>query len=395
MSAPATTTTTTLFVESRARRGSDGGLTTDDAGLAGRDWQDELHERSGLRLAMRVEDRHPDAGGPTIDGEVVALPHYVGLRAMLRRLPALVRGIDRAVQESEVVVVKLPGIIGLIATACARYRKRPLAVQVVGDIAEVLRAGVAGRGGAQLATTAAWATRWAVRQGDAVRYVTRHVLQERYPPREDALVVVYSDVRVDERPVREPRTFVPGRLIAVGSQEQLYKGHQTLIEAVGRIASVSPHVHLLLVGAGRCQPQLRSLAEARGVADRVQFLGHIGDRASLLELLDGSDVFAMPSLTEGMPRALIEAMARGLPCVGSRVGGIPELLPSPAMAPPGDAAALAELLTRALSDEEFRARLVRSAHEALERFRPAELESSRRAWSRALEDVSLRSGAVS
>jgi glycosyltransferase involved in cell wall biosynthesis len=57
--------------------------------------------------------------------------------------------------------------------------------------------------------------------------------------------------------------------------------------------------------------------------------------------LDAADLFALPSRQEGLPRAMVEAMARGLPCLGSTVGGIPELLPAEDMVPPGDARALA------------------------------------------------------
>lgn len=82
---------------------------------------------------------------------------------------------------------------------------------------------------------------------------------------------------------------------------------------------------------------------------RIRFMGHVtGD--PVRQILDSSDLFVLPSRTEGLPRALIEAMARGLPCIGSAVGGIPELIDTSEMVPPGDPAALAAKIQEVLKD---------------------------------------------
>lgn len=388
MSSTSTEAEITLFVEARARRGAGGRCLTDDPGLAGRGWQDELREHGRLRLALRVDEhRRGDAGEP-IDGSVIPLPYYVGIAAMLRRLPSLVASVDSAVRSSDVVGVKLPGLIGLIAVERAHRRRKPIAVQVVGDIEDVLRAGVAGRAGVVLAPIVASIVRRAVRRGGAVRYVTERVLQERYPPAAGATVVAFSDVRIEPPVFAGERAFVPGRVIAVGSQEQPYKGHQVLIEAVAALAESDSRIHLELVGGGRYQRQLRDLAEARRIGDRVRFVGHVGGREELFGLLDEADVFVMPSLTEGLPRALVEALARGVPCIGSNVGGIPELLPADALVPAGDADDLARLLRRALDDASFRDRLRRTAQTTAGRFGSEAIESRRREWSASFERLS-------
>lgn len=388
MSSVGTEAEITLFVEARARRDAGGICLTDDPGLAGRVWQDELREHRRLRLALRVEEeRRGDAGEP-IDGRVIALPYYVGIAAMLRTLPSLVAAVDSAVKDSDVVGVKLPGMIGLIAVARAHRRRKPIAVQVVGDIEEVLRAGVAGRAGVVLAPIVASIVRRAVKRGAAVRYVTERVLQERYPPAAGAVVVAFSDVRIEPPAFAKSRAFVPGRVIAVGSQEQPYKGHQILIEAVAALAGSDSRIHLELVGGGRYQRQLQELAVARGIGDRVRFAGHVGRRDELFRLLDTADVFVMPSLTEGLPRALVEALARGVPCIGSDVGGIPELLPADALVPAGDVGDLARLLRRALDDESFRANLRLVAQATADRFGPEAIEARRREWSAGVDRIS-------
>lgn len=382
----------TLFVESRARRGSDGDILSDDRSLAGRGWQKDLREHKHLRLALRVDEKQRDIKGNRVDGDVIALPHFVGIRAMIRRLPRLVAAVDEAVKGSDVVVVKLPGIIGLIAVSRARRRRKPIAVQVVGDITEVLRSGVAGRPGQALAPVAARAVRSAVKRGRIVRYVTERVLQERYPASASAAVFAFSDVHVELPADLGSHARVAGRVIAVGSQEQPYKGHQILIEAVAALAGTHPWIHLELVGGGRYQTHLRHLADARNISDRIRFVGHVEDRDELLGHLDAAEVFAMPSLTEGLPRALVEAFARGLPCIGSNVGGIPELLPPEALAPAGDIEGLTRILGRALDDAAFRERLRLLARETTSRFLPDVLEARRREWSASFDLLSAPAG---
>jgi glycosyltransferase involved in cell wall biosynthesis len=86
------------------------------------------------------------------------------------------------------------------------------------------------------------------------------------------------------------------------------------------------------------------------VADRVTLTGTLPAGDAVWRQLDAADLFVMPSRTEGLPKALIEAMARGLPAVGSAVGGIPELLAPEDLVPPDDVTALADAIRRLVTD---------------------------------------------
>ena len=102
------------------------------------------------------------------------------------------------------------------------------------------------------------------------------------------------------------------------------KGFPHLIKAVQLLTEQGLCVKLLLVGDGTLNEELRRLAQDSGVAERVVMLGH---REDTYELLQAMDMFVMPSLHEGIPLALLEAMATGLPVIATRVGGIPEVIP--------------------------------------------------------------------
>ena len=101
-------------------------------------------------------------------------------------------------------------------------------------------------------------------------------------------------------------------------------------------------------------PALRERAHhARARVDGRRFSDKL-DGEGVRRALDAADLFVLPSLTEGLPRALLEAMAKGLPAVASAVGGIPELLPSEFLVPAGQAHQLAERIHRLMSADAAR-----------------------------------------
>ena len=109
-------------------------------------------------------------------------------------------------------------------------------------------------------------------------------------------------------------------MISVGEMTA-NKNHRTIIKAL--TLSQLGNVHYMIVGSGVCRPRLEEYAARLNVSDRVHFLGYRNDIASLLH---ASDVFVFPSYREGLPVALMEAMAAGVPIVASRIRGNVDLI---------------------------------------------------------------------
>ena len=149
---------------------------------------------------------------------------------------------------------------------------------------------------------------------------------------------------------RKQKLGGPYRIITVGSLAQMYKGVDVLIEALAMCVQRGLDASVTVLGDGKFREELENLAKNRGLGNRVEFAGQLTSGKAVRDRLDQADLFVLPSRTEGLPRALIEAMARGLPCVGTTVGGIPELLESGDLVPPGNAKALAEKLVEVFSD---------------------------------------------
>ncbi|MEV7578643.1 MULTISPECIES: glycosyltransferase family 4 protein [unclassified Microbacterium] len=373
-----------VFSEARFAMDAAGRFLSEDPGVNGCAWARELPGDSlspVLAARARLDD---DSAGSPLSGETIALPHYIGLRQSVLRLPATWAAVRRSVGGADLVLVKVPGVLGTLATLSARRRGIPVAAEVVGDAEGVLRSGALGAAGRLLRPVVGMVTRLVVRRARAVRYVTERELQRRYPPAPHAEVASFSDVVIADEPRWKGTEDGAPHLVSVGSVDQLYKGHHHLIEALGRIRDEFPTVTLTVVGSGRRMPFLHETAREQGVPDAVRFTGYLGDPAEVEAVLAEATLFVLPSLTEGMPRALIEAMAIGVPAIASRVGGVPELLPPSATFDPGDVTAMTRLLRELLRSPERRRELSTAGIAATRRFSPSARAAALADWQRTL-----------
>ncbi len=126
------------------------------------------------------------------------------------------------------------------------------------------------------------------------------------------------------------------------------KGYRHLVEAAPEVLEAHPNTLFLIAGEGKLRPVLEAQVRKLAVADRVRLLGH---RTDVPELLAVADCFVIPSLWEGGPYALLEAMAAGVPVVGSAIPGVLDWVrdgETGYQARPANAASLAEALAAAL-----------------------------------------------
>jgi len=141
---------------------------------------------------------------------------------------------------------------------------------------------------------------------------------------------------------------------AVGRLEWV-KGYEDLILAFSLMASRFPALYGLIIGEGRLYEDLRKLIAEKGMQARIQLIG-FRQHEEVLSIVNASDIFIMPSKSEGTPVALLEAAAMGRPILASRVGGIPDLVKDgehAILTPPGDIQSLATGLTRLCEDEKL------------------------------------------
>lgn len=177
----------------------------------------------------------------------------------------------------------------------------------------------------------------------------------------DAITVLPNGARGDSAQANGTRaelglTREERLILAVGNLYPV-KGHRYLIDALARLAPRHPELHVAIAGRGSEEGRIIAQAHAAGIADRVHLLGLRDDVGALLA---SADLFAHPSLAEGLPLAVLEAMFAARPVVASAVGEVPTVLAGGAcgrLVPPGDGEELALAIEAVLADPEAAARL--------------------------------------
>jgi glycosyltransferase involved in cell wall biosynthesis len=167
-------------------------------------------------------------------------------------------------------------------------------------------------------------------------------------------------------PSPSSRPQEPGRILFLGRLEAA-KGVFELLGAGARLAANFPALRLVFGGEGDAAA-LRTKAAELGIADRIELIGWAGPQERDAQLARAS-VFCLPSHAEGLPMAMLEAMAAGRAVVASSVGGIPETIvdgDNGLLVPPRDEAALARALEQVLNDGDLRTRLERGARVTIE-----------------------------
>jgi glycosyltransferase involved in cell wall biosynthesis len=188
------------------------------------------------------------------------------------------------------------------------------------------------------------------------------LMEERVPAHKITVIPNGLDLEA-----HQPRsTERPTRRVAVVANLRPGKGHETLIDAAVEILRGQPDATFEVIGDGSERKRLIALADRRQVRHAFTF---VGQRDDVPARLAEADIFVLPSLSEALPNAVLEAMAAGLPVVTSEVGGIPELISDDRtglLVPPGDAAALAAALLRVMNETGLAARLGQAARVAAE-----------------------------
>jgi glycosyltransferase involved in cell wall biosynthesis len=221
------------------------------------------------------------------------------------------------------------------------------------------------------------ALRWAFRRSAArvaVSHATRQSLADELGVAPASIDVVLNGVPVvrgEGQGVRSEFAIQPGELLllALGTVVPR-KGHMVLLRALHRLAEGLPALPWKLIIGGRLSgdepAKLRGYIEEAGLGHRVHLAGQRPDVANLLA---AADIFVMPSLWEGLPLAVLEAMLAAKPIVASATSGIPEAITDGVeglLVPPGDEAALAAALARVMGEPSLRTAL---SQQALERAR--------------------------
>jgi glycosyltransferase involved in cell wall biosynthesis len=173
------------------------------------------------------------------------------------------------------------------------------------------------------------------------------------------------DIPVD-RDAKRRELGIPGDAMIIGIAARLSppKGVTHILRALPDIVARVPRVALIVAGEGPLEQDLRAETARLGLGDHVKF---VGPRADMPELLKLFDLYVLPSVSEGLPMVLLEAMAAGCPIVATSVGGVPSAIEDGVnglLVPPQNPAMLARAVVLALGDAALRRRLALAGKQA-------------------------------
>ena len=304
----------------------------------------KLETKQGLKLSS----------GPNVS--FVSVPSLSNPKAMLFKRNKARKILIDEISRADALIARV-SLTGRLAIQVAERLKKPWAVEVVGCSWDALW-NYGNWKGRVYAPYAELQNKVLIRRAPFVLYVTKEFLQKRYPS--NGKTVACSDVElpfiVDDvlrrRLERIKSKPSPVKIGLIGSMSSRYKGIDVALKALCNAKKELPPFEFHILGGGNAEP-FRELASRLGLSDITFFCGTLPGGDPVLNWLDDIDLYIQPSFSEGLPRALIEAMSRGCPALGSTAGGIPELLDESCLHKPGDSKKLSEMIVKSVNNYEW------------------------------------------
>ncbi|MEK4039041.1 glycosyltransferase [Paenibacillus sp. FSL L8-0493] len=262
--------------------------------------------------------------------QFIEIPNLNSIHGFLKDKPKYKKLIGEQVEKADLIFARMPSVISDITIHFARKMKKKYMVEVGGCAWDAYwNHGLIGK---LIAPYMFFNEVKGVKHATFASYVTEKWLQERYPC--NCPSVSASNVYLDkneksvlEQRINKIKTKSKDSKIIIGTVAAVnvrYKGQEYIIRAISELNKQGYNFEYELVGGGDTS-YLKKISKKLGVEDKVRFKGLLL-RSDVFKWLDSIDIYAQPSKQEGLPRALIEALSRGCPAIGSTTAGIPELL---------------------------------------------------------------------
>lgn len=317
--------------------------------------------------------------------QLARLPYYrslANLGEVLRAVPGSLRTFWRVAGRADVVWVFGPHPLALLLAAVARLRRRDVVLGVRQDTTSYFRARAGeARRKLQLARVVDLLFRRRASHSRVTAVGADLAAQYRARGAEVLELTVSLVSERDVQPSVPVRRWDEVELVTAGRLEP-EKNPLLLVDTLAELEDRSPdRFRLVWLGSGSLEPDVRAHAQSRHVAERIEFRGHVPAGSAVLDALTHANVFVLTSSTEGVPQALIEAMACGTPIVSTDVGGIRAALDgghAGVLVSSQDPQAVADAILRVSDDERLRQEIAERAL-ALARAHTLEAEASRAA----------------
>ncbi|EMF47442.1 glycosyl transferase, group 1 [Planococcus halocryophilus Or1] len=289
-----------------------------------------------------------------VDGEgisFVKLPDFKGPEEMLTKSLIIKKIIKTAISKSDAVLLRAPSPTSYLALNTVKKSKKPFGVEMVANPRTALEIHENKNLIKKLKNELikkVWVlhAKEVCKSANGVSYVTERALQNEYPCHSilfgeskkffndsySTINLKQSDFTYEEenKKKNENEYFT---ICHTGYMDGKTKGHLTVIKTLKILLNRGYKVKVKFIGSGKYMPEFEEYANKLDLRENVEFLGGLFGYKEVQKVLRASDLYFFPTMSEGLPRSLIEAMANKLPCISSPVDGIPELLEGEFLAP--------------------------------------------------------------
>lgn len=231
------------------------------------------------------------------------------------------------VKENDGVISRM-SFLGVIAVHYAKKYRKPYLIEMVADPWDSLwNHSLKGK---LLAPIMYFITKYYVKRAPNVLYVTSEYLQKKYPTKGKNIGISDVEIKNDRENLRARSNHIKNLnlenlvISTLANIDVKYKGQEFVIKAIPELIKIYPNLTYRLYGAGSGN-RLKKIVTDLKVDKHVEFMGQVS-HDKIIESLLATDVYIQPSLQEGLPRAVVEALSTGAFVLGAATGGIPELL---------------------------------------------------------------------
>jgi len=339
-----------------------------------------------------------------VDGEgieVYPLPFYIGPWEYAKCYFNIHRSLKRAIFDCDCAILRIPDQLPFQIFSKLKKSNIPCAVEVVAHSWDVLAPGTTKtilRPFLRLYWD--YSQKKLCKKADGVAYVTRDYLQRRYPSGIDKdninrFETVYTSADLSIEFIdsfRSQKAYDDKlvKLVHISNINNTAKGHENLLKILKELNKSDTKFHLTFVGGGTLLNYYKNIAASLELDYCVDFVGHIPTTDGITQILINSDIFVFPTLAEGLPRVLLEAMATGLPCIANAVGGIPEIISSEFLVEPNNDTMLKNKILQISKDKELIDRERHKNHDKImQDYQPEKVQKNRTEFYKKLKRRSI------
>ena len=269
------------------------------------------------------------------------------------------------IEDNDFLIARVHSLISFKAVKYARKANKPYLTEAMGDAWDAYwNHGILGK---MIAPYGYIAMKKSIWKANYATYVTQKFLQNRYPCKNESVGVSKVSIKTCDYKKKYSKLDKKNiTILTAAAVDVKYKGQRLVIKAIRKLKKKNINIKYYLAGKGD-NTYLKKIAKRNNALDSIIFLGPL-THEEVLEKMKKTDIYIQPSLQEGLPRSLIEAMSCGCVCLGSTTAGIPELLDKKYIFKRGRVNAIVESVQNVIQDdwEKISERNIEKSNEFLE-----------------------------